>query len=219
MEARRLWQPAARRPASGSTGSRSRMRRRWLIPAAAALSMLMVVACARETRHRVLSFFYDGVPPLDGGTSVLDVDLPEEAATADQRPERVEPVQKFYVHPPWKANRCGECHDVGGGRLLKTAREGLCQSCHPDKPAKKKFVHGPVAVNGCLACHLYHKARYPKVLIADPQTLCFHCHEMDAMRTDEHHATIKEERCIDCHDAHGGDDRYFLLPKAAKTES
>jgi predicted CXXCH cytochrome family protein len=71
-----------------------------------------------------------------------------------------------------------------------------------------------VAVNGCLACHLYHKSEYPGVLVADAQTLCFHCHEEDAMRTDKHHATIEQDRCIDCHDPHGGDDRFFLTPQA-----
>jgi predicted CXXCH cytochrome family protein len=71
-----------------------------------------------------------------------------------------------------------------------------------------------VAVNGCLACHRYHKSLYPGVLITDAQSLCYRCHVTKELTIDEHHATMEEERCIDCHDAHGGDDRYFLLPKA-----
>lgn len=175
---------------------------------------MFVAACSPETRYRVLDFLYDGVPPLDAGGTDLEEQMQETAVATE--PEKLpRSVKTFYYHPAYQQNLCGGCHDVNGGRLLKTVRLGLCQSCHPDKPAKRKFVHGPVAVNGCLACHRYHKSRYPKVLIADAQTLCFFCHEMGELRTDEHHATIEKERCIDCHDAHGGDDRFFLLPKAA----
>lgn len=67
-----------------------------------------------------------------------------------------------------------------------------------------------------MACHAYHQSRYEKILIADAQTLCYGCHETGALSTDEHHATIEIERCIDCHDPHGGDERYFLLPGAVR---
>lgn len=188
---------------------------RWVSTIALAASVA-VAACSREVRHRTLTFFFDGVPALDAGITDLTVESPEDAlvGAGAEAPRRVKTAKRFYDHPAYKQNRCPECHNVDGGGVLKTAREGLCQTCHPDKPEKKKFVHGPVAVNGCLACHLYHKSLHPKVLVADAQTLCFHCHEEGELRTDEHHATIKEERCIDCHDAHGGDDRFFLIPKA-----
>ena len=183
--------------------------------------MTVVAACSPEAGHRVLVFLYDGVPPLDAGVDGLETETADQptATEGDGPPTPVVPTRRFYYHPAYKQNLCGSCHDVDGGRLLKTARLGLCQTCHPNKPEKKKFVHGPVAVNGCLACHRYHKAEYPKVLIADAQTLCFYCHEMGELRTDEHHATMEKELCIDCHDAHGGDDRFFLLPKAADSSS
>ena len=92
-------------------------------------------------------------------------------------------------------------------------------TCHADNPKKKKYTHGPMAVNDCLACHHYHKSAHPKVLVADAQTVCFHCHETEELRTDEHHATIEKERCIDCHDAHGGDDRFFLIKKEEAVDS
>ena len=179
------------------------------------VAALIVAACSPEVRHRTLTFFFDGVPPLEVGIPHIEVQAPGDllAGAALEPPERVEAMKRFYNHPPYKDNRCAGCHDVDAGGLLKTAREGLCQSCHPETPAKKKYVHGPVAVNGCLACHRYHRALHPKVLIDDAQTLCFHCHETGELRTDEHHATIEEEPCIDCHDAHGGDDRFFLIQK------
>lgn len=181
----------------------------------------MVGACAAEVKHKWMVFFFDGVPPLDFG-----IVPPEVTATGDEagrseleHPESVKSKRRYYYHPAYWANRCDGCHAGDYGELVMTPREGLCTSCHPDKPPKKKFVHGPVAVNGCLACHRYHKSLYPKVLIADAQELCFFCHEMKAMRTDEHHATIETERCIECHDAHGGDDRFFLIKKPESVDS
>ena len=173
-------------------------------------------ACSHETVHRVLVFFLDGVPPPDAGMPDADVELPQAAGTG----ETVEPpgpstvAPKIYYHPVYKDNRCGGCHVAEGGGLLKTAREGLCLSCHTENPPKKKFVHGPVAMSDCLACHTYHKSRYAKLLSADAQTVCFYCHAMGELTTDKHHATIEKERCVDCHDAHGGDDPFFLLSKA-----
>jgi predicted CXXCH cytochrome family protein len=181
----------------------------------------VAAACSPETKYRTLVFFFDGVPPLDAGIAELGGETSETLPAAEtlESPQRVEAAKRFYNHPPYWENRCAGCHDVDDGGLLKTAREGLCQMCHPEKPAKKKYVHGPVAVNGCIACHLYHKALYPKVLIADAQDLCFHCHVSEELRTDEHHETIETERCIDCHDAHGGDDRFFLIRKEEPVDS
>jgi len=176
---------------------------------------LLAGSCSLERHHDILTFFFDGVPPLHAGASLEK----SPGATEGLLPGQPGPIAEaeagkvFYNHPAYQQNRCGECHDIERGVLVKTVREGLCLSCHPEKPGKKKFVHGPMAVNGCLACHRYHRSSYPKVLVADAQTLCFLCHEMGELRTDAHHATMQEERCIDCHDAHGGDDRYFLIKK------
>ena len=168
----------------------------------------------------MLTFFYDGVPPLDADLPQPEVEIQEDllAAATGEPPERVEPKAMSYSHPAYREHRCSGCHDTEGS-LLQTPRQGLCRSCHPDKPPKKKFVHGPVAVNGCLACHRYHKSQYPRVLITDAQSLCFLCHVMEELITDKHHATMNEERCIACHDAHGGDDRFFLIPKPETVDS
>lgn len=181
----------------------------------------MVGACATEVKHRWLVFFFDGVPPLDFGIAPPEMPLAGDDAGPPglEPPRSVKPKRQYYHHPAYWENRCGGCHASDYEGLVMTPREGLCTSCHPDKPPKKKFVHGPVAVNGCLACHRYHKSLYPKVLIAEAQELCFYCHEMEAMRTDEHHATIETERCIECHDAHGGDDRFFLIKKPESIDS
>lgn len=195
-------------------------RRPAILTMTALVAVIVAATCSRETTHQVLVFFYDGVPPLDGRLADRRLALPEgplELATAETpQPAKVKP--RFYTHPLYWQNRCGSCHGANG-RLLRTVRQGLCQSCHFEKPEdKKKRVHGPVAVNGCLACHRYHKSEHPKLLVTDAQTLCFHCHEMGELTTDKHHATIETRRCIECHDPHGGDDRFYLLPGAETAE-
>ena len=218
MEARRLYVAAGQRWSVRAGESRKRpgrsTRRLATLVSAVVGVLILAAACSPEATHRMLTFFYDGVPPLDADLPQPDLTMPGDAlaTAASEPPKRVKPKTALYSHPAYKEHRCEGCHDLEGG-LLKTARQGLCRSCHPDKPPKKKFVHGPVAVNGCLACHRYHKSPYPKILITDAQSLCFLCHVTEELTTDEHHATMEEERCIDCHDAHGGDDRFFLIRK------
>ena len=225
MDARRPDNSAAHRSPTRRGRSRTRprrgVRRAAAFTATVAAALIVAAACSPETKYRTLVFFFDGVAPLDVGIAEFGGETSGIPSATEmlEPPKRVEAAKRFYNHPPYWENRCGGCHDVDEGGLLKTAREGLCQMCHPEKPAKKKYVHGPVAVNGCIACHLYHKALHPKVLVADAQDLCFHCHVTEELRTDEHHETIETERCIDCHDAHGGDDRFFLIRKEETVDS
>ena len=153
----------------------------------AAAFLFTAAACSREVRHRVLTFFYDGVPSLNAGLAEPDAGMTESSeVTAEGEPgARAKKGKKFYNHPAYWKNLCGGCHEGDGGGLLKTVREGLCQTCHPDNPPRKKFVHGPVAVNGCLACHLYHRSEYPKVLVTDAQSLCYQCHVEEELITDK----------------------------------
>jgi len=163
-----------------------------------------------------LVFFYDGVPPLEtemgAPTAESQDSVPPPTGEVDGRLERLKSASKFYNHPRYWENSCGSCHE-SGGRLLKTVRHGLCVTCHFVKPEdKKKYMHGPVAVNGCLACHRYHRSKYPKILLTDAQTLCANCHEPGTLTQDKHHKEMETKRCVDCHDPHGGNDRFYLLP-------
>lgn len=196
-------------------------RRPAILAMTAVLALIAAATCSPETTHRVLVFFYDGVPPLDGRLADPKIAITQNSLelTTAQTPRPAKVKTRFYSHPMYWKNRCGSCHGANQ-RLLRTVRQGLCQTCHFQKPEEvKKRVHGPVAVNGCLACHRYHKSEHPKLLVTDAQTLCFHCHQMSELTTDEHHATIETKRCIECHDPHGGDDRFYLLPGAQTPES
>lgn len=181
------------------------------------LASVSTIQCSRQAMHRTLVFFYDGVPPLDGGGPDA-LNSPSQAAS---NKDAVEPaalsgtVSTLYLHPAYKENRCGGCHQEESGGLLKTAREGLCLACHATNPPKKEYVHAPVAVRDCLACHSYHKSRYEHLLTADVQTVCATCHGEGPCTGEQQLDPAGEKTCVECHDPHGGDDPFFLLPDTA----
>lgn len=183
----------------------------WTNWIAALVTVPLICACSETSRHRVLSFLFDGVPepgargaPAGGAPEAVGSQNPE----AEQARKRPRPT--VYVHAPYRDNRCRACHDPGAGLLYKTAEAGLCAPCHGDVPGPAPFVHGPVAVDACLTCHHYHSSPYPKLLLDAPQDLCFGCHERADLTTGAHHATIGDAACTACHDPHGGQNQYLL---------
>ncbi len=175
---------------------------------------VLVPACSEPTRHRVLSFFFDGVPK-PGEVRTRGYAAP--VATRDAppgAPQRVE-LQIVAVHPPYRENRCTECHNMDSGLLHRTPQEGLCSKCHPDVPGSLRFLHGPVAVGDCLPCHNPHASAYPKLLLSEGAKLCFRCHKREDLTTGPYHATIDTQACTECHDAHGGNTRFFLREEAS----
>jgi predicted CXXCH cytochrome family protein len=167
------------------------------------------VACSEDSRYRVLSVFFDGVPEPGA----------DRGAPADRRPGDVTEIEDpgaprrrvIYKHPPYVDKRCKDCH-TGGGYLIKSPEEGLCQVCHPDIPGEVAFLHGPLAVNACLACHASHQSDFPWLLLDDLHDICYRCHEFADLSTGLHHDSTDTVTCVECHDPHGGGDKYFLRP-------
>ncbi len=188
----------------------------FLLPVLAAVVALNVASCSQSSKHRILTFFFEGVPDQGAAAETVEesASLPEDDGSprAFERPELVKP--KFYWHPPYRNNRCNECHDVYQGKLIKKPEEGLCISCHTDPPGDREFVHGPVAANACLMCHHQHMSPNPRMLLAEVKSICFRCHQLDDLLVGKkHHAVLGAEAppvCIECHDPHGGNNRFFL---------
>lgn len=172
---------------------------------------LACVACSATAKHRVLSFFLDGVPPPGASSTRSDTARSggQPVAEPDNFTETPQPRQ-YFAHTPYRDNRCGGCHDVNSGGLVRSIDDGLCLVCHADLVAGARFVHGPVAVNDCAVCHHYHTSPFPNLLLIEPSATCLSCHDRDDLTTGEHHATIGDRSCVDCHHPHGGDDRFFL---------
>lgn len=167
----------------------------------------LAAACSETTRYQVLSFFFDGVP--EPGANREGLARPQPGSLAETEGSGVPRRRFIYKHPPYGDKRCKDCH-TGGGYLIKSPEEGLCQMCHPDVPGDVAYLHGPLAVNACLACHESHQSDHPWLLLDDPRDICFRCHEFADLSTGLHHDATDTVTCVECHDPHGGRDKYFL---------
>jgi predicted CXXCH cytochrome family protein len=188
------------------------MRVRWLVLSATAVALVALAACAGTSRQEVLSFFFDGVPP-PGGFPAAAQTGPLESPGAISPTGLVAAPQRFFPHTPYRQNKCEGCHDATGGQLVRPIQEGLCLTCHARLVEEQKFVHAPAAVGDCALCHHYHGSPYPNLLLVDPIKTCLNCHDRSDLSEGEHHAQ-PDRACNECHDPHGGDNRFFVKRSA-----
>lgn len=203
-------QPAAKISTDGSPASylARRARRVGLL---LLILALVVPACSDATKRRLLDFFFDGVPDPGAIKQVGYAPLVGSGRRVFQAPEnQPAPEVAAYTHSPYRTGDCGGCHDPTSGGVVRTTQEGLCRSCHPGIPGGARYVHGPVAVQDCLFCHHPHGSMQPKVLLAEATELCLRCHDRADLGDEPHHRALEQSSCIDCHDAHSGDNRFFL---------
>jgi predicted CXXCH cytochrome family protein len=212
---------------------------------------LWTFGCSSSARYKILSFFFDGVPP-PGSEKVSDASGRD--GTGHRTPKggirSVEQAlalgrRNIFTHQPYDQYRCTVCHDMErNNQLALTPEDGLCARCHPGVATRPRFVHGPVAAGACLECHHPHESEIKGILLHEATTLCLRCHDAEDLSVGDHHrleemiaaATRKPEppekpgtapgegdpasrksetsvargSCIDCHDAHGGDNRLFV---------
>lgn len=162
---------------------------------------LLPMACSGPRGHRILTFFFDGVPPLGGPAG----------AEAGRRPgETLAPSGAILAseHGPYAAKLCDGCHEPGRGNALLVPADQLCGRCHA-LDLGKKFVHGPLNAGGCLLCHDPHSSGHPYLLVAESGAFCLRCHERRSLRPVEGHGST-DEACTTCHEAHMSDRPYLL---------
>lgn len=179
---------------------------------------IFVVSCDEVERHNVLTFFFEGVPPL--GQDQLTQGLVDSDS---QELSHMHPKQVWFTHQPTKD--CTLCHDFSKRRvfspqtyLIKPIPE-LCYECHADYTTSAPYVHGPVAVGRCLFCHNPHKSRIEHLLEKPEPELCYVCHNIDAVKSIPAHLTQQQFICTDCHDAHTSSIRYLLKEASLLTDS
>ncbi len=189
------------------------------------LSGVLALGCGAATRHRVLTFFFDGVPPLNQGGGKKEGKKGGPGGSA-----RRGPVSKASLHAPYKEKKCNLCHK-GLPMRRKNSRSGisalsgtpglvlplaeLCLKCH-ELPGTK-YVHGPVAMGRCETCHMPHRSPFPHLVKKEKvRDLCFQCHTKDLFVTMDLHdekGWIRRE-CTSCHDPHGGSRPDLVHPPA-----
>jgi predicted CXXCH cytochrome family protein len=173
----------------------------WTVATGICVAVALSAGCSATTRHSVLTYFFDGVPPLREAVSAAEPSGgPAGSAPASQVTRR--------DHGPYAAKLCSACHNTGATNALVAPGEELCFKCH-DLRLDKKYIHGPLASGGCLQCHDPHGSRYRYLLVSDSESFCLRCHDREALEGTGTHAG-SQEPCTACHDAHMSDNEYLL---------
>jgi predicted CXXCH cytochrome family protein len=171
---------------------------------------LQGVGCATpEERHRLLTIFFDGVPPL----------YPEEPEPMPEalgggnapRIARVRAANRnASVHGPVAEKACDQCHSSRYSNKLKAEKEELCWNCHDREDFAGEVVHGPFAAGFCQACHDPHRSQYEYLLVSDKTDLCESCHEQYDMAAIPEHSSGEDRLCQSCHDPHAAARKFML---------
>ena len=171
---------------------------------------VFVGSCDKVERHKVMTYFFDGVPPLGQDqfeAGLLDPDT--------QQLDQTGQILTWYVHEPRKD--CSNCHrkrrasrGFSAQTYLIAPVPKLCHNCHDDYTATASFVHGPVAVGQCLFCHTPHKSKIEHLLKQPEPELCYLCHEVSMIELIPAHLPQQTSACTDCHDPHAGSVKALL---------
>lgn len=190
----------------------------WIRPASLGLILLVsfFISCDVVERHRALTFFFDGVPPLElkdlQGLS-LDPNSPE-LIQAGQSPA-------WFVHEPRKD--CRNCHSKRRRRsftpetILIAPIPKLCYGCHADFTESASYVHGPVAVGQCLLCHNPHKSKIEHLLLIPEPGLCYQCHDINTIESVAAHLPGQLSTCTNCHNPHNSSQKALLKDNPSQT--
>ena len=178
------------------------------------LFLFISLGCDDVERHRFLTFFFDGVPPLVGEEEIIVVD----PNATDQR--RVRPEVVWYIHEPQK--ECATCHGEKKKRTFSAAVQlvakppELCYECHEGMRELQGRGHGPVLAGECLLCHDPHKTRNEHLLKKAVPEMCYQCHNQQAIvQIGGGHGQEHYSKCLDCHVGHASEGRYLLKEETA----
>ena len=182
--------------------------------------LAMMVGCQSEAGYKVLTFFFEGVPPPGSSKRVRQARKAAKPVTYTQEEVAARILaarlakQKFGVkHEP--ARDCSNCHQgsLGSGlRELRKPLPDLCYKCHENYESSRENLHGPVVVGECLFCHESHSSSYVKLQTAPQPDLCYKCHTRKDVALTDIHKDVLGSICTDCHDPHTGSSKKILRP-------
>ncbi len=211
----------AQSPPAGGTRSRALLA---VLPILLVAGTLMAAGCSEVTRYRVLSFFFDDVPPPPGIAPELVREAPpspapwgkeaapgQPGAAAAAAPAAPAPAPVVY-HPPYRLRQCSACHASESSFQPPADEVQVCGKCHADHvdwPADGR-VHGPVALGRCTLCHQPHKGQYDRLLTAPQPDLCWTCHDKDRLLAQTYHQQGDVSDCCGCHDPHSAGNGLLL---------
>jgi len=200
--------------------------------------------CKKETKYRVLTVFFTGVP------SPYEEEHKEKEEKIEPTKKKVEshvPKPRVFLHGPFGSGRCYSCHESTttvafrkfggekkksspifgkggvGGRLVAPINK-LCTQCHVQGAVnvtdnKERWLHGPAGSGFCIYCHGQHNGPYRYMLRAKPDEICLKCHDSKSAGRAKReglwvHGPAAGGKCTLCHGAHTGSNRYMLWAKS-----
>jgi predicted CXXCH cytochrome family protein len=207
-------------------------QKKWTFTCVTLLGIFFLVSatgCDKHTRYKVLTFFFTGIPSVEGTVAAERVTGTSPGEKKRKKPE----TAVAFVHGPYASKQCDLCHvieaekpqkagEYAGGfprlqdlpsKLLLPINE-LCIDCHVAKAytsayREELWIHGPVSSGICTVCHHHHVSRADYMLLAEkPIDLCSQCHTGDFITNIAEHTEGKD--CLECHNAHVGKDRFLL---------
>lgn len=177
--------------------------------------VFVLFGCDPLSRHKVVSTLFDGVPSMPPPEKFCS-DYYEKRVIADaQKAKGIKEAQANdtrikSTHAPYGEKKCDGCHDKTKPDGLIRPKDKLCLGCHKDF-IKGPHVHGPVALAACLNCHVPHDSQFPSLLKLGFNETCAACHQEQRVASGLHKKSMaKQFTCIDCHDPHFGNDKFFL---------
>jgi predicted CXXCH cytochrome family protein len=203
-------------------GFNNRYMAKFYIRPATAVPMLLVffiiffVSCDEVQRHEALTFFFDGVPPLQPEM------FPEGFVDSNSlEPDQTGQKPAWYAHEPSK--NCSNCHAKRRQRSFSTQTHliapvpKLCYNCHDDYTSSASFVHGPVAVGQCIFCHNPHRSKIEHLLVAPEPGLCYLCHDINTIELIAAHLPNQLSSCTNCHNPHASSTKALLKNSSTTT--
>jgi predicted CXXCH cytochrome family protein len=104
----------------------------------------LLSGCSTENKHKWLTRFFDGVPPLGGATNAPAPTLATQPATTNEvaatQPQPQTQQAKIFLHQPYAKRQCTECHESQYSQKMKGKAGEACFACHENflKTAKVK---------------------------------------------------------------------------------
>ncbi len=198
------------------------------------IGSVVLIGCSEQTRHKVLSFFFDGVPapgtdpgeePITGEWGeLLSPDSPEYQRIKAERQARqvaqagapgAATAAALASHVPYRDRNCAGCHRPELVGLPIEADATLCSTCHADHThfPPGAWVHGPTALGKCGLCHEPHESAYAHLLTEPMPKLCLDCHVDPKLLEQPYHraAAAGQALCTRCHDPHMAANRLLLV--------
>ena len=189
--------------------------------------VLLAVGCSQMTQYRVLSFFFDGVPPPPGVapakpetvTGPWGIELPAEDQRAQaflrattRRAQERKKQERWVFHEPYRKHRCSGCHVQEASYQIKVLAD-TCRKCHSShyELQADDWAHGPVALGQCALCHVPHRSKHTGLLTKKMPEVCFDCHDPAQTQEGPHHSMAGDRKCTDCHDPHLAGNRMLLV--------